>query len=80
MTQPTETAAHDLLLQLAPPVRLVGWLEATFAQRRAKGDEIPAEYCKWLERWQRIRSDQPSETVDYITAEEWAALGERVSE
>lgn len=72
-------SAHDLLLQLSPPIRLVGWLEKTFDAKAAKGEIIPPEFCRWLDRWRAIRGDGASE-IDYVTAEEWAALGEKVKE
>lgn len=68
-----ETQASDLLLILAPPVRLVAWLETVFDQKRKAGAEVPENFVKWLERWQRIRSDLPAE-IDGATEEQWLAL------
>lgn len=72
-----ETPVSDLLLILAPPVRLVAWLETVFEQKRKAGAEVPDNFVKWLERWQRIRSDLPAE-IDGATAEQWAAVERKV--
>lgn len=76
MTEPTHTA-HDLLLTLAPPMRLVDWLEQVWAAKQAKGEPVPENFVKWLERWRTIRGELPSE-IDHVTPEEWAAVGEKV--
>lgn len=44
-------AAHDLLLILSPLLRLVDWLERVWADRQAKGQEVPESFVKWLKRW-----------------------------
>ena len=66
----TNSPAHDILLTLAPPVRLVAWLEAVFERKRSKGEEIPPAFMEWLVRWDDIRQGLPS-PVDVLTAEEW---------
>lgn len=68
MTNPT--AVSDLLNILAPPMRMVDWLELVFENKRKKGEPIPENFIKWLERWQRIRSDLPS-AIDGATEEMW---------
>lgn len=50
----------DLLLLLAPPLLLLDKLEAT--------PNLPEPIKVWLDRWQAIRSDGPSE-VDTVTPE-----------
>lgn len=72
-----ETPVSDLLLILAPPLRLVDWLEKVFYQRKVNGEEVPENFVKWLERWQRIRSDLPSE-IDGMPAEKWAEVERKV--
>lgn len=72
-----ETPVSDLLLILAPPVRLVAWLETVFEQKRKAKTEVPENFIKWLERWQRIRSDLPAE-IDGATAEQWAEVERKV--
>lgn len=66
-------AARDTLLILAPPVRLVAYLEKVFEAKRAKHEEIPDNFIVWVERWKKIRAGLPSE-VDTITIEEWAQV------
>lgn len=70
-------AAHDLLIILSPPIRLIEWLERAFAAKQDKGEQLPTEYVRWLERWRVIRSDLPSE-IDYIDEETWLAAGKIV--
>lgn len=63
-------AATDTLLILAPPVRLVAWLEKVFDAKRHSGQEVPENFTKWLDRWNKIRAGLPVET-DVLTIEEW---------
>mgnify|MGYP001562244785 CR=1 FL=1 len=56
MTAPCQ-AAHDTLLILSPPVRLIIWLDRIFEAKRAKGEEVPEAFDKWLQRWIRIRCE-----------------------
>lgn len=63
----------DLLTIIAPPLRLVSWLEMVFENKRKKGEDIPENFTKWLERWQRIRSDLPS-SIDGASEEQWLDL------
>lgn len=72
-----ENQVSDLLLVLAPPVRLCIWLETVFEQKRKAGAEVPENFIKWLERWQRIRSDLPAE-IDGTTDEQWAEVERKV--
>jgi len=72
-----ETPVSDLLLILAPPVRLCVWLETVFEQKRKAGAEVPENFVKWLDRWQRIRSDMPAE-IDGATDEAWAEVERKV--
>lgn len=67
----------DILTLLAPPIRLVDWLEQVFEQKHKKGEDVPQAYIKWLERWKAIRADGPALT-DGMTQEEWEQLGEKV--
>lgn len=39
-----ETPVSDLLLILAPPLRLVDWLEKVFYQRKVNGEEVPENF------------------------------------
>ena len=71
------TPAHDILLILAPPVRLVSWLETVFERKRERGEDIPAAFMEWLARWDDIRQGLPS-PIDVLTVEEWAELEEIV--
>lgn len=71
MNQPTPVT--DLLTIIAPPMRMVEWLELVFENKRKKGEQIPENFIKWLERWQRIRSDLPS-SIDGASEEQWLDL------
>lgn len=73
MNTNSTTPVSDLLLIIAPPLRLVAWLEMVFDNKRKKGEEIPENFTKWLERWQRIRSDLPCE-IDGVSEEQWLEL------
>lgn len=77
MTPNPTFAARDILLILAPPVRIVAWLETIFERKRAKGEDIPVAFMEWLARWDDIRQGLPS-PVDVLTVEEWEALKEIV--
>lgn len=77
MISTPETQASDLLLVLAAPLRLVEWLEKVFAQKRDKGQEVPENFIKWLERWQRIRTDLPS-GIDGVAQSDWIAVERKV--
>lgn len=68
---------HDLLLHLAPPTRLIDWLERVFEDKRKQGQEVPAEYVEWLKTWADIRGDGQS-AIDAATPAQWAAVGEKV--
>ena len=71
------SAVHDILLILAPPVRLVSWLETVFERKRERGEAIPPAFMEWLARWDDIRQGLPS-PVDVLTVEEWEELEEIV--
>lgn len=73
----TQLAAHDILLILAPPTRLVDYLDRLWAAKQAKGEQTPEQWRRWLDRWKRIRSELGSD-VDYVSDAEWAGVGERV--
>lgn len=77
MSQKSEHIAVDILTLLAPPIRLVDWLEQVFEQKRKKGEDVPENFTKWLERWKAIRADGPAVT-DGMTQEEWEQLGQKV--
>jgi hypothetical protein len=68
-------APQDVLLTLAPPVRLERWLREVLDRKRAKGEEIPPAFLRWLDRWKRIRERLPTE-ADVLTEEEWRRVGE----
>lgn len=74
---PVALAAHDILLILAPPLALVDYLDRLWAAKQAKGETVPEQWRRWLERWKTIRSELPSE-IDYVSAEEWQQVGERI--
>lgn len=65
-------AAQDALLLLRPPVRLVTWLEATFAARERKGDIVPPEFRAWLEQWAEVQ--QGAGLLSVLTDDEWAEI------
>lgn len=71
------TPVSDLLTIIAPPMRLVAWLEMVFDNKRKKGEDIPENFVKWLERWQRIRSDLPSE-IDSISEQAFLDLEQKI--
>lgn len=73
MLNETPNTVTDLLTIIAPPMRLVAWLEMVFENKRKKGEEIPENFTVWLERWQRIRSDLPS-SIDGATDAQWLEL------
>lgn len=77
MTDTPALAAHDILLILAPPTSLVDYLDRLWAAKTAKGETVPEQWCRWLGRWKRIRSSEPSQ-IDYVSAEEWQQVGERI--
>jgi hypothetical protein len=67
----------DLLTIVAPPMRLVAWLELVFENKRKKGEDIPENFTRWLERWQRIRSDLPSE-IDGTSEQDWLDMERKI--
>lgn len=69
-----DTATLDTLLILAPPSRLVRWLEQVVAAKGKKGEVIPPEIERWLTRWQKIRQGLTTE-IDVLTDDEWQAIG-----
>lgn len=71
------TQVADLLTIIAPPLRLVSWLELVFESKCSKGEEVPENFTKWLERWQRIRSDLPSE-IDGTSEADWLELERKI--
>ena len=73
----TTTQPHALLLHLAPPTRLIDWLEKVFSEKQAKGEIVPAEFTARLTTWQDIRTDAPCPS-DAAPPTQWAAVGERV--
>lgn len=68
-----DSPVFDLLTIIAPPLRLVAWLELVFENKRAKGETVPDNFKVWLERWKLIRSDLPS-SIDGATEEQWLEL------
>lgn len=73
------SAGVDTLLILAPPVRLVVWLEKVFEAKRKKGEVVPEQFERWMDRWQKIRSHLPSE-IDVLTPAEWQEIHNKVKE
>lgn len=69
--------AHDILRVLAPPLRLVAWLEKVFEAKRNKGEMPPDEFIRWLWRWDVIRQGLPAVT-DTVTPEAWDAIRDAV--
>jgi hypothetical protein len=71
--------AHDILRILAPPTRLVAWLERMFEAKRNKTppEMPPDEWIRWLWRWDEIRQGLPAVT-DNMTPEAWDAIREAV--
>lgn len=68
-----EHPAPDLLTILAPPIRLVDWLEQVFEAKRKAGEAVPVEYMAWLDLWKQIRADGASE-IDGSTPAQWEQL------
>jgi len=62
-------AARDIILTFAPPERLRKWLRSTWDARTAKGDTVPPEFERWLERVTKLVDGQPTE-ADVMTDEE----------
>lgn len=73
----SEHIAVDILTLLAPPIRLVDWLERVFEQKKKKGEDVPESFTQWLERWREIRLDGPAVT-DGLTQEDWEQIGAKV--
>ncbi len=65
--------ARDILLTFAPPERLRKWLRATWDARTAKGDTVPPEFERWLERVTKLIDGLPTE-ADTMTDDEVAEL------
>lgn len=65
-------AAHDTLSTILPPTGFVDYLDRLWAGRNP-----PEQWVRWLERCRAIRADGASE-IDYVSAAEWAALGEKI--
>jgi hypothetical protein len=72
------TEANAILHLLAPPIRLLNWLEKLIAAKEAKGEKVPEEFTEWMQRWVDIRGDGLAIT-DYLPDDVWAAIGEKVS-
>jgi hypothetical protein len=71
-------AASDMLLVMAPPIRLTRWLDLTITAKEKKGETVPAEIKEWLAMWDEIRSHVPVPVIDQATVEEWGEVGEVV--
>jgi hypothetical protein len=67
--------ACDMLLLLAPSVRLLDYLEKTLAKM---GADAPEKDTRYLATWRLIYSDQPAPVVDHVPNEVWAEIGERI--
>ncbi len=63
------SAAKDILITFAPPERLRKWLRATWDARTAKGDTVPPEFERWLDRVNRLIDGLPTE-ADTMTDSE----------
>jgi len=74
-----EIQPPDLLIVLAPPLRLVDWLEQVFEAKRKTGEPVPLEYVQWLDLWREIRSDHKTE-IDGATPAQWEQLRAKVSQ
>lgn len=72
-----ETQVSDLLLILMPPSRLRIWLHKVFEDKRAKGQDVPDDFVKWLGFVDRVCSDLPHD-IDGITPEQWHWVEQRI--
>jgi hypothetical protein len=68
------TPAEEVFDRIAPPIRLLNWLDDVFKARRARGEEIPFVFTEWRQAWAEIYGDGPSPTDRLTTTEDWAEL------
>ena len=66
-------AAVDAIVIMTPPTRLMGWLIKVFAAKRAKGEAIPPEFERWIERMERIRLGITTE-LSVLNEDEWKSI------
>ena len=59
--------AIDSIMIMLPPSRLAGWLTRVFAAKEVKGEVVPLEFIRWLERMDRIRLGITTELSVWIT-------------
>jgi hypothetical protein len=67
------TPAEEVFDRIAPPTRLLSWLDDVFKARRARGEEIPLVFTEWREAWAEIYRDKAAVT-DGLTADDWVQL------
>lgn len=70
----TRTPA-EIMADLAPPIRLMNWLDKVFAAKRSKGEDIPPEFVRYMATWRAIRGDGPAIT-DSLSDAEWGEIDE----
>ena len=71
--------AIDSIMIMLPPSRLAGWLTRVFAAKEVKGEVVPPEFIKWLERMERIRLGITTE-LSVLTDDEWRAINRYLNE
>jgi hypothetical protein len=69
-----QSIATDTLSIILPPSQLVTWLAKVFEAKKAKGEEVPAEFERWLKRVQDHRQGITTE-FDVLTDDEWKEIG-----
>lgn len=72
MTQ--DPVVLDSVMIMLPPSRLATWLAKVFAAKKAKGEEVPPEFERWLKRVQDHRQGITTE-FDVLTDDEWKEIG-----
>ena len=71
--------AIDSIMIMLPPSRLAGWLTRVFAAKEVKGEVVPLEFIRWLERMERIRLGITTE-LSVLTDDEWRAINRYLNE
>jgi predicted RNase H-like nuclease len=64
------TPAEEVFDRIAPPIRLLDYLEKLFKFKTDKGEEIPFVFTEWMQTWAEIRGNG-SAVTDTLTAEDW---------
>ena len=71
--------AIDSIMIMLPPSRLAGWLTRVFAAKEVKGEVVPLEFIRWLERMERIRLGITTE-LSVLADDEWRAINRYLNE